>query len=187
MRTFSSFTIAIHLAIKPLFHMTIPETSEMFGLPDLHNALCAYLDHCLNGEHYDVSTERMQIWSKIQVQLCTWHIPESVKPAQSLIIVPPSPQHPFSHYGCTIISPMADSNWPAGSLCYHFIALPLLLTVYFKTMSAFCCPTLAYFPFAWYRHFPGICSMFCYHHYNGPWIRHANPQMCVEKGWFMHW
>lgn len=128
LRTFASATTAIHLALKPALRMTIPEASEHFGLPELRNAILGYLDRCSHGEPHDVagrrptafrsilSTEKLQIWSKVRVQVWTWHDPTSVEPAQTLFIVPPSQQHPSGLYDCAIISLTMNSDWPVGGL-----------------------------------------------------------------------
>ncbi|KAG9316228.1 hypothetical protein JVU11DRAFT_2255 [Chiua virens] len=101
LQTFASSTMAFHLALKPSFSMTITEASERFSLPDLNDAIQVCLDRCSNGEPHDLTgrrpatfdsillMDRLQIWSKIWVQLRTWHNPESVKPPQTLVIAPP--------------------------------------------------------------------------------------------------
>ena len=136
--TFASSTMATHLAQKPTLRMTISEALKSFRLPDLLNAILGCMVCCSNGEphavegwrpatsHFIHSTERLQIWSKIQVQLWTWHKPESVKPAQTLVITPPSQRYPSDCYDCTIISPMANSDWPSGGLNGALIFIPLV-------------------------------------------------------------
>ena len=128
LQTFASTTTAIHLALKPALRMTIPEASEHFGLPDLRHAILGYLDRCSNGKPHNVagrrpaafrsilSTEQLQIWLKVRVQVRTWHDSTSVEPAQTLHIAPPSQQHPSGLYNCAIISSTANSDWPVGGL-----------------------------------------------------------------------
>lgn len=128
LRTFASLTAAIHIALKPSFSMNITEASECFELPDLHDAINGCLDRCSNGEPHDIAglrpnvvrsilpTQKLQIWSKIRVQLRTWHDAESVEPPQTLIVSSPSHRYPSGRYDCAIISPTDTSDWPAGGL-----------------------------------------------------------------------
>ena len=120
--------------------MTISEASESFGLPDLHDTILGCLVCCSNGKSHAVegrrpatsrfihSTERLQIWSKIRVQLQTWHKLELVEPAQTLVITPPSQCYALGCYDCAIISPTANSNWPSGGLNGALIFIPLILS-----------------------------------------------------------
>ncbi|KAF8547967.1 hypothetical protein OG21DRAFT_1489777 [Imleria badia] len=127
LRSFTSSTTAFHLALKPFLRLTIPEALELFRLPDLHNAICRYLDRCSSGEPHDVSEQRqptscvtlsdkMQIWTNIRVQLRTWRDPGSVEPVQTLVVAPPSAKYPSGCYDCGIVSPSADSDWPDSGL-----------------------------------------------------------------------
>lgn len=124
LRTFASSTTAFHLALKPSLLMTIPEASEYFALPDLHDAIRECLRHDLSDEaggrptiaHLILPSEKLQIWSKVRVQLRTWHKPESVEPAQTLVVSPASQRYPAGYYDCAIVSPTAESSWPDGGL-----------------------------------------------------------------------
>ena len=118
--------------------MTISEASESFGLPDLHDTILGCLVCCSNGKphavegwrpatsHFIHLTERLQIWSKIQMQLQTWRKLESVEPAQTLVIAPPSQCYPLGCYNCTIITLTANSDWPSGGLNGVLIFIPLV-------------------------------------------------------------
>ncbi|KAF8546128.1 hypothetical protein OG21DRAFT_1528029, partial [Imleria badia] len=113
--------------------MAISEALESFELPDLHNAILGCLDHCSNGEPHAVEgrrpvtsrpihpTEKLEIWTKIRVQLWTWCKPESVELAQTLVIAPPSQCYPSGCYNCVIISPTVNSDWPSGGLNRHLV------------------------------------------------------------------
>lgn len=127
LRTFASSTTAIHLALKPSSRTTISDASELYGLPDLRDAICEYLDRCSRGEPYDISgrrqadarvilADKMQVWTSIRVQLRTWNDPGSVEPAQTLVVAPPSQKYPSGCYDCGIVSPTDNSDWPAGGL-----------------------------------------------------------------------
>ncbi|KIM56168.1 hypothetical protein SCLCIDRAFT_29796 [Scleroderma citrinum Foug A] len=101
LRTFTSSTTAINLAVKPSLRMSIDDASEHFQLPDLHSAICEYFYHSARGEVHKVSGHRpataccnvpatgLQIWSKFQVQQRTFHNSGTVDPPQMLIISPP--------------------------------------------------------------------------------------------------
>ena len=72
-RIFTSSTTAFHLALKPSLHISIDEGSETFGLPDLRLAITDYL-YCLDRPtEANLTTERMQIWSKVRVQQPSYH------------------------------------------------------------------------------------------------------------------
>ena len=76
-RIFSSSTTVFCLAGKPSLWMTIGEAAEKFGLPNLQLAIANYLCHadCSPGRHVEApsSSDRIQIWVKVQVQLPSYH------------------------------------------------------------------------------------------------------------------
>lgn len=129
-RTFATSTTAIHLALKPHLRTTISDASELFNLPDLHDAMCRYLDRSSTGEPLDISgrrqatatrailSDKIHVWTKIRVQLRTWNPsdPGLVEPAQTLVVAPPSTKYPAGRYDCGIASLTSDSSWPTQGL-----------------------------------------------------------------------
>lgn len=129
-RTFVSDTTAIHLATKPHHRMTIDEASALFELPDLRRAIIEYLDRCANGvehaitgqrhasseSHYSFPSDKIQVWTKVRVQVRNYHDPGIAEPAQTLNISPPSQEHPRGLYDSAVFSPRAESDWPSRGL-----------------------------------------------------------------------
>jgi len=72
-RIFTSSTTAFRLALKLSLHISIDEASETFGLPDLRLAITDYLYHLDRPTEANLTTERMQIWSKVRVQQPSYH------------------------------------------------------------------------------------------------------------------
>ena len=72
-RIFASSTTAFRLALKPSLRVSIDETSETFGLPDLRLAITDYLYRLDRPAEANLTTERMQIWSKVRVQQPSYH------------------------------------------------------------------------------------------------------------------
>ena len=82
--TFSTSTTAFHLATKPSQSLSIDEAAAVFNLPDLHQALSAFLHRLEGGTPHMVSGvrtggnlvlpfNRLQIWHKICVQQRLYH------------------------------------------------------------------------------------------------------------------
>lgn len=128
--TFASRTTAIHLATKPHLRISIDEAATLFHLPDLRPAIHEYLDRCANGGEHSVegrrrhlpnsnsspTSERIQVWTKVRVQVRNYHHPEIVEPAQTVNVIPPSPKQPHGLYDSAVFSPRAESDWPSGGL-----------------------------------------------------------------------
>ncbi|KAI5994395.1 hypothetical protein EDD15DRAFT_2165927 [Pisolithus albus] len=133
-RTFASSTTAIHLATKPHRRMTVDEAATLFDLPDLLSAIRDCFDRCANGIDHDISGRRrassnyslpsnkIQIWTKVRVQVRNYHNSEMVEPAQTMNVAPPSQEHPRGLYDCAVFSPGAESDWPSQGLNGHMIA-----------------------------------------------------------------
>ncbi|KAI6130716.1 hypothetical protein EDD16DRAFT_1700678 [Pisolithus croceorrhizus] len=131
--TFASSTTTIHLATKPHRQMTINEAATLFDLPDLLSAIHDCFDRCANSIDHDISGQRraslnyslplnkIQIWTKIRMQVQNYHNPEMVEPAQMMNVTPPSQEHPCGLYDCVVFSPGAESNWPSQGLNEHMI------------------------------------------------------------------
>ncbi|KAI6026100.1 hypothetical protein BKA83DRAFT_4050786 [Pisolithus microcarpus] len=130
---FASGTTAVHLATKPALWMTIDEAAMLYKLPDLHPVILDYLNHCVRGIDHDITgqrcgvpgrslpSNRLQIWAKVHVQVCNYHNPRNVKPAQTMNAAPPSKEHPHRLYNSTVFSPAADSDWPDQGLNGHMV------------------------------------------------------------------
>ena len=126
--TFASRTSAIHLATKPHHRMTIDEAAALFDLPDLRLAICEYFYRCANGIEHNIAgrrcaspncnlpSDRIQIWTKVRVQVRNYHNPGLVEPAQTMNIAPPSQEHPRGLYDSAVFSPGAESDWPSQGL-----------------------------------------------------------------------
>ncbi|KAI6025141.1 hypothetical protein PISMIDRAFT_90161, partial [Pisolithus microcarpus 441] len=125
---FALGTTAIHLATKPALQMMIDEAVTLYELPDLHPAILDYLNRCARGIDHDITgrrcgvlghslpSNRLQIWAKVHVQVCNYHNPRNVEPAQTMNAAPPSKEHPHGLYNSAVFSPAADSDWPDQGL-----------------------------------------------------------------------
>jgi hypothetical protein len=201
LRTFASSTTAIHLALKSSSSTTIADASESFGLPDLHDAIRGCLDHSSHGEPHDVTgqrptsfrcallTDKVQIWSKIRVQLRNWHDPGLVEPTQTLVISSPSQHYPHGCYDCVVISPTADSDWPTGGLngMLYFILLGSASLIPLRNDRAFGSTSQTRISCAWDQHIFCIRTTLQSRLGNGSHIRFTLPQACSETGWLTHW
>ena len=128
LQTFSSFTTAINLSLKPSLRISIEDASELFQIPDLRSAICEYFYRSTRGEAHEVSGRRpaaarcnlpatgLQIWSKFRVQQRTFHDSGTVDSPQTLLASPPSQHNPSGMCDFVIVSPMADSDWPSNGL-----------------------------------------------------------------------
>ena len=126
--TFASCSSAIHLATKPHRRMTIDEAAALFDLPDLRLAICEYFYRCANGVEHNIAgrrraspncslpSDRIQIWTKVCVQVRNYHNPGLVEPAQTMNVAPPSQEHPRGLYDSAVFSPSAESDWPSQGL-----------------------------------------------------------------------
>ena len=115
-RIFASSTTAFRLAVKPSLRLSIDEASETFGLPDLRLAITDHLHRLDRSIEANLTTERMQIWFKIQVQQPSYHDRKLFEPPQSLLVSPPSAQHPGGRFDFAIVSHTEQSNWPSSGL-----------------------------------------------------------------------
>ena len=127
-RTFATCTTAICLATKSHYWMTIDEAATLFSLPDLRPAISDYLHRCTNqGDHNitgrrraslncNLPLDRVQIWTKVRVQVRNYHDPELVEPAQTMNVTPPSQEYPHGLYDSAVFSPSAESDWPSQGL-----------------------------------------------------------------------
>ena len=126
--TFASCTTAVHLATKLHRRMTIDEAAIFFNLPDLRPAICDYFDRCANGVDHNITgrrraspncsirSDRIQIWTKVRVQVHNYHNPGLVEPAQTMNVAPPSQEHPYGLYDSAVFSPSVESDWPSQGL-----------------------------------------------------------------------
>ena len=126
--TFTSHSSAIHLATKPHRRMTIDEVAALFDLPNLHLAICEYFYRCTNSVEHNIAgrrraspncslpSDRIQIWTKVRVQVRNYHNPVLVEPTQTMNVAPPSQEHPRGLYDSAVFSPSAESDWPSQGL-----------------------------------------------------------------------
>jgi len=131
--TFASCTTAIHLATKLHRRMTIDEAATLFDLPDLRMAISDYLDRCANSVDHNIAgrqraspncslpSDRIQIWTKVRVQVRNYHNPGLVEPAQTMNAAPPSQEHPRGLYDSAVFSPSVESDWPSQSLNGEYV------------------------------------------------------------------
>ncbi|KAI6020926.1 hypothetical protein BKA83DRAFT_4126818 [Pisolithus microcarpus] len=66
-------------------------------------------------------SDKIQIWTKVCIQVRNYHNPGMVKPAQTMNIAPPSQEHPCGLYNSAVFSLSAESDWPAWGLNGHMI------------------------------------------------------------------
>ena len=123
-------------------------------IPDLHSAICKYLDHCMSGMSHDIigwrctlpdsslPSDRIQIWTKVLIQISnyiSWPLA-----CRSCSNYNSSPSQECSHglYTSAIFSPTSASDWPFQVLnaTYILYAIDQLifkhwLTVFQATLS----------------------------------------------------
>ena len=115
--------------------MTVEEAATIYQLPDLHSAINEYLDRCASGMSHDITghrhtlpdsnllSDRLQIWTKVRVQVRNYHDPQNVEAAQTMNAFPPSREHPHGLYDSAVFSPTSASDWPSqgldGTYCMH--------------------------------------------------------------------
>lgn len=123
-------------------------------IPDLHSAICNYLDHCMSGMSHDIigwrctlpdsslPSDRIQIWTKVLIQISnyiSWPLA-----CRSCSNYNSSPSQECSHglYTSAIFSPTSASDWPFQVLnaTYILYAIDQLifkhwLTVFQATLS----------------------------------------------------
>ncbi|KAI6019348.1 hypothetical protein PISMIDRAFT_99987 [Pisolithus microcarpus 441] len=159
--TFMSCTTAIHVATKPHLHMTIDDAAALFDLPDLRPAICDYLDRCVNSIDHHITGRRhaslncglpldkIQIWTKVHIQVRNYHNPGMVEPTQTMNVTPPSQEHPRGLYDSAVFSPSAESDWPAQGLNGEQVYRYLVQRAE-QISRAHDCSTSTCLPHAWY-------------------------------------
>lgn len=203
--TFASCTTAIHLATKPHLRITIDEAATLFDLPDLRPAICEYLDRCANGGEHSVEgrrrdspnssppSERIQVWTKVRVQVRNYHHPDIVEPPQTVNAIPPSTKYPHGLYDSAVFSPGTESDWPSSGLEGEYSVLtydhPSRAQ---EILRAHSCPTSPRLPHHWYRPIRHLratfqCHSSCWTHNRRCSSRSPRSKARDEKKWPADW
>lgn len=128
-RTFASPATAFHLSSKPtMTNMTIDDAAQLYELPDFKPAIADYLDrhhpnftHTIGGRRQStpdcqLQFDRIQIWSKMRIQLHSSYDSQTLLPPQGLHAAAASAKWPFGRYDTVIISGDGNKDWPHNGL-----------------------------------------------------------------------
>ena len=141
--TFAIPSTTFHLTHDPTFHyLSVDEASSQFGLSDLHPALADFLRWTANdghkiplpiGSHHtalpgsQLPFDFIQIWSKMQIQDHTYHMPNEVTEAWTVMAAPNSKEWLLRQFDIVIANMDSDHQWPQSGLtskscllCYTF-------------------------------------------------------------------
>ncbi|KIK15430.1 hypothetical protein PISMIDRAFT_115180, partial [Pisolithus microcarpus 441] len=66
-------------------------------------------------------SDKIQIWTKVRIQVRNYHNPSMVEPTQTMNVTPPSQEHPCGLYDSAVFSPSVESDWPSQGLNGHMI------------------------------------------------------------------
>ena len=105
--------------------MTIDQIAAKFNIPDLPGALADYLinrdiahvsGRHLHGDHTVLPFTAVEVWTKVQIQNCTYHAPHNIIPAQMANALPPSTTWQSGHADTVLINVNSDYVWPQSGL-----------------------------------------------------------------------
>ncbi|KAF7981980.1 hypothetical protein HWV62_30801 [Athelia sp. TMB] len=146
LRTFTCGATSFHLNRDPSFSLTVDDASEIYGLPDLRQALADYArdatDPGSNVMTSIIGTRRtslpgcglsfnlIRVWLKIRMQSKTFHDTECVAEPRTVMCAPPSEEWVFGHSDTVLVNNEPDKQWPASGFTGHSAAqLRLILHV----------------------------------------------------------
>ena len=103
--------------------MLIEDVMEKFNLPDLHGALADFLTQVNNKNYFHIGSCRigdcnsllpfnnLQVWTKMQVQNCSYYPPHQVLPPQTINVSPPSGSWTYGHSNVVLINADHGKVW----------------------------------------------------------------------------
>jgi hypothetical protein len=104
--------------------MSVDQVAEKFNILDLSGTLTNYLTngdsvhtniHHSHGDH-TIHPFAIEVWTKVQIQNCSYHAPHDIQPAQTANALPPSTTWPSGHADTILININSDSVWPHSGL-----------------------------------------------------------------------
>jgi hypothetical protein len=128
-RTIMHGETALHLTRDPAMKtMMISDVMDKFNLPDLCGALADFLDRVNDEQPLKIGSRRaanadsplpfnhLQVWTKVQVQNCSYHAPHSILPPQTINALPPSGVWTSGRYDVVLINTDRNKVWPQSGL-----------------------------------------------------------------------
>ena len=127
-RTFVGGGTALHLTRDATMRLSVDEAMEMFALPDLRGALVDFITRLDNNSALAIGGRRsanpvaplpfddIQIWSRVQIQNKSYHVPHNVLPPQTVNASPPSNPWMFGRSDVVLINTDPSQVWPSSGL-----------------------------------------------------------------------
>jgi hypothetical protein len=120
---------ALHLTRDPdMKTMAISDVMDKFNLPDLRGTLTDFLDHVSNEQPLKIGSrraanadsplpfDRLQVWTKVQVQNQSYHAPHSILPPQTINTLPLSGVWTSGRSDVVLINTDNNKVWPQSGL-----------------------------------------------------------------------
>ncbi|KAF9231959.1 hypothetical protein BU15DRAFT_90780 [Melanogaster broomeanus] len=135
-RTILSGSVAIHLNYDPsVRRISVDDAAQKFSLPDLRGALADHFHNERTSGHFHALSQQrrapvdaqlpfqdLQLWYKVRIQQKAFHDPSLVRPAFSIIAMPPGGQYTYGRYDAAILTVESSQHWPSSSLNGHIVA-----------------------------------------------------------------
>ena len=122
--------------------ISIDDTMILFNLPDLRGALADYLVRRSAGNPFQIggrrvadsnSTlpfDRLQVWTKVQLQRRSYHAPSLVLPPQTINAWPVSESWPFGRSDVILCNTDNNKIWPYSGLEGKCLTLHMPTSLY---------------------------------------------------------
>ena len=119
---------ALHVSRDPAMKLSVDEAMTKFNLPDLCSALANFLAHSNYEDSFVIGGRQMaavdtqlpfnqlQIWTKIQLQNCSYHAPFNILPPQSVNASPPSGPWTFGCSDTILFNVDPSKVWPQSGI-----------------------------------------------------------------------
>ncbi|KAF9456576.1 hypothetical protein BDZ94DRAFT_1302461 [Collybia nuda] len=125
---------ALHLSRDPAMKLSVDCAMETFKLPDLCAALTDFITRFKDNDSLTIGGRRVarvdaqlpfddiQIWTKLQLQNCSYHAPHNVLPPQTINVLPPLDSWTFGRSDTVLINSDRSKIWPMSGMEGHYIA-----------------------------------------------------------------
>ncbi|KAJ7128227.1 hypothetical protein C8R43DRAFT_897203 [Mycena crocata] len=134
-RSFTRDTTAFHLSRDHVGHqMTINDAASRFQLPDLENALRAYVHRVQAGEDLIIGGHRptmamantlpfqkLQIWHSVRLQSRAFHSRHQILPSQLIHASPPSGKWKYGRGDAVVVNMDPEMRWLDSGLKGHTV------------------------------------------------------------------
>jgi hypothetical protein len=144
-RTLVQGNTALHLTRDPAMKtMSITDVMKNFNLPDLRGALADFLARVdyrgpflIGGRRIGnidslLPFDNLQVWTKVQVQNCSYFPPHRILPSQTINASPPSGSWTYGQSDVVLINTDNSKVWPHSGLegrILYFIFIFFILTI----------------------------------------------------------